>query len=475
MPQVARIFKLNGRSVLNPALLAESESTNRDWLRLANSISCPRGGQSGEAHFLVSSATLAALDLKSPITITCENEGAKVTWQKYYCIRTQAITAEASPSHWITLADRRSVVSMSTGTTGTMRYNLRDTPSSYIDYTTNGGTPWTWIEVIQQLWALLPAEAGFCPSFAFSGSTPENLVFDGMSAWDAINQVLTAIGCAVCLDPIAGTFSISVLSSADSIPSWQNRLLWNYRPQDLSVSTLPQKAAVFIPKLPDGSSAPFAAKPVIIKKPLFGGGLAGTEYVQADTFFWWDDNTALREARATEVGVALRWLLDPMANRWGKVYSGCMVAAPNSRITDVIWSSDGEYGFTTTLLYKPMPIDWPKLHVQGPDGARWIQYEIDSLSTPSSGPYTGLKVATVTIVGTSPGAERLIGDVVDVVDHSGCIFDESVMTGFTGWANEGVFLSLDSGADCDTMSPVHWVAFNRCCGPDTGNYATPCE
>jgi len=92
------------------------------------------------------------------------------------------------------------------------------------------------------------------------------------------------------------------------------------------------------------------------------------------------------------------------------------------------------------------------------DGTGWIEYVVDSQATATNGPYTGLVIATVTVKGGDN--QSLIETSVDVVDHSGCIFDEDV-TGFTGWAQWGIYLSLDSLAECDEYTPYHWAAHNR--------------
>lgn len=107
-------------------------------------------------------------------------------------------------------------------------------------------------------------------------------------------------------------------------------------------------------------------------------------------------------------------------------------------------------------------------------GGGVIEYKIDSTVIPTSGPYTGLVVATVTIHGAPCGREALIGTSAEVVDHSNELFDEPSMVGYTGWASEMVFLSLDATVPCDTMSPCHWAAINRVCSPDTGIYDEPC-
>jgi hypothetical protein len=115
------------------------------------------------------------------------------------------------------------------------------------------------------------------------------------------------------------------------------------------------------------------------------------------------------------------------------------------------------------------------LVLSGGGGGGTIEYKIESTVIPTSGPYTGLKVASVMIHGAPCGRESLVGTAAEVVDHSNELFDETSMAGYTGWAAEMVFLSLDATVECGTMSPCHWAAINRVCSPNTGTYAEPCE
>ena len=103
-----------------------------------------------------------------------------------------------------------------------------------------------------------------------------------------------------------------------------------------------------------------------------------------------------------------------------------------------------------------------------------IEYVIQTITTPTGGHYTGLRVATVVVKGGGNGA--LIDTEVDVVDHSGGLFDiAGNMTGYTGWATWAVYESLQPSIACDSLTPYHWAAINRVCDPDTGLYATPCS
>ena len=102
-----------------------------------------------------------------------------------------------------------------------------------------------------------------------------------------------------------------------------------------------------------------------------------------------------------------------------------------------------------------------------------IEYKITSLRIASGAvalekPYTGLWIATVVVKNGN-----LINTTVEVVDHSGCIFAAG-FANYTGWAHWDFYGSLEAAVACDTTTPFHWAAFNRCCDPNTGTYATPC-
>ena len=107
------------------------------------------------------------------------------------------------------------------------------------------------------------------------------------------------------------------------------------------------------------------------------------------------------------------------------------------------------------------------------DANEWIEYTITSLATAdgTDPDFVGLKKATVEVRGAAPAsALSLVGETVTVYDHSGCIFDEEDMEGYTGWALWGQYRTLDTSKDCDVLTPSHWAAINRCCAPDSGTY-----
>lgn len=60
------------------------------------------------------------------------------------------------------------------------------------------------------------------------------------------------------------------------------------------------------------------------------------------------------------------------------------------------------------------------------------------------------------------GHASIIGTTVDVIDHSGCIFDYEFadLEDVWVWGSWGV---AADASDPEKNAPCHWVADNRCC------------
>lgn len=105
----------------------------------------------------------------------------------------------------------------------------------------------------------------------------------------------------------------------------------------------------------------------------------------------------------------------------------------------------------------------------GGGGGGTIMGEITAMRTASGSgadaPYTGLKIATVTVTTAPCGLGNLVGTSVDIVDHSLCVLDlDNIdLIGLNMWGSQGVAESLASGAAEGELTPCHWCADDRCC------------
>lgn len=101
-----------------------------------------------------------------------------------------------------------------------------------------------------------------------------------------------------------------------------------------------------------------------------------------------------------------------------------------------------------------------------PTGGATIMGEITAVRTASGSggdaPYSGLKIATVTVITAPCDRAGLLGESVDIVDHSLCVLDLPTddLIGVNMWGSEGVAVSKE---DITEITPCHWCADDRCC------------
>jgi len=107
----------------------------------------------------------------------------------------------------------------------------------------------------------------------------------------------------------------------------------------------------------------------------------------------------------------------------------------------------------------------------GSGGGSSIEYIIIDIRTAGStgedAPYAGLRIATGVVQVAPCNRPDLLNTAVDIVDHSGCIFDlsDEDMINIWGWASERIAVSRDPEAEDGAITPCHWSADNRCCEP----------
>src|SRR5262249_11005897 len=126
-------------------------------------------------------------------------------------------------------------------------YNVRSADGSVrLAGTLNAGIAWTWQQVVQDLATALGIGT-LTPPFT-PDATPENLVFYGGWAWEALCDVLDRIACDVRYWPETDTFSVVRLGVADpGATGEQDRLedegerLWDADPIDPARAWRPEK------------------------------------------------------------------------------------------------------------------------------------------------------------------------------------------------------------------------------------------
>jgi len=108
-----------------------------------------------------------------------------------------------------------------------------ETSGDYVTETTNAGVPWTWTQVLTELWdevetafPTLIGSIGTVPDITDMTSKPENLRYEGVSAWEALNDACRRCGCAVVYDNVyADNFYIVRLGriGSEAVPQFHSQ------------------------------------------------------------------------------------------------------------------------------------------------------------------------------------------------------------------------------------------------------------
>jgi len=206
---------------LHPDALIEttvaSEWPQHYWRR-ANSYTCQRGFAPGVAYLLMAKRDVDAIDKNAAHTITFSAGAEYVRLVKMYFVKATCMSgliSETSP-YLVELRDCRVLCEM---TSYNKRINVRQslapigsetTPDLYYSESLNSGALWTWNTLVANIWTTMPSGVtATAPTFPVTPEgSPENLRFDGYSAWEALKVVLRVNQMTLAYDPSSGEFSI---------------------------------------------------------------------------------------------------------------------------------------------------------------------------------------------------------------------------------------------------------------------------
>jgi len=321
-----------GIPCIDPAQLREScvsRSIPTDsWWGKANSFAWGLGEKPGEGHILLRLADLDTIDLTTDHALEFANDaGANtdpVTLARITLIDAECVTPGAEGDEQAVfvckLNDRRFHLAR---IPVDKAYNLSSADGeSYLTQTKNGGSAWTWAQVVQDLWTALGL--GTAPSLPFTPhGTPENLTYYGGFAWRAINDVMNRIGCGIKYDPTADSFAFVRLGEVDAasdaaVASLKRNLkrVWDGYPVNPERGRRPEKVRVRFPRRPlptDGSSPWYT---VDVTLPAAAGVVSGT-YAQID-----DDLTALGATGTPSNSATLATRASERATDWARKQQG---------------------------------------------------------------------------------------------------------------------------------------------------------
>mgnify|MGYP007100061961 CR=1 FL=1 len=392
-----------GKSCLDPGTLVEHVDDQQlplDFWQRCNSYECPRGPEPGKAHFLLLRKDLDAINKNTFVEAIFRSDQATVTIPKLLFSKATCMSAGISPTdqdaaYWAEFVDSRHVLDMSTigsGTAGEGQYNVRcqavegaTSTDLYYSESLNGGSLWTWQTMLDNLWGKLPSTpAGSAPVLPYTpDGSPEGFRFIGVSAWQAIHEVLEKISCTTTYDPLQNLYGYIKLGSSQSSLSDQfarlaDRLLYSYWPVEDIAASVPATIRVFFHRYDEhfGTTVDTPRTGSAIMDPVYSvdkatgasGAIAGT------VVSLWDDlpalydlsgtltNSAALSTRATEVAANLVLAMTTGVARMRRMYSGCVdTILPGAEISRVIWRDYGDaQGMVTEMMNRPdEPMDQP--------------------------------------------------------------------------------------------------------------------
>jgi len=247
---------------------AEQGMPTQHFLGRANRFECRLGQDPGTGWLLMVQQDLSLLNLNGPHDLTFTSvdhlRARAIKLRNLQIVKYEVLLPgrldDPKAIVLVEIADRRRQYRQ---TAIDKAYNLRETPGgAYYSGTLNSGNPWTWAEMVGDIWSAV-GKLGVFPGLPFApNGQPDGWTFWGSSAWTALGQVLDRLQCKLALNPVADTFRIVRVGATDAaydaaLKARQDLLTWDDDPAEAVKGRIPEKVRVLFLKQPTqpGTSA----------------------------------------------------------------------------------------------------------------------------------------------------------------------------------------------------------------------------
>lgn len=376
---------LGGRPCLDASACREafeslppSSAVEGDWLRRANSFTCPLGAEPGRGRLLMLRGDLLALDLEDTHDLVFDDGRSRVTLRNLVIVRAAAALPSSRDNQqgavWVDVADRRHLAAR---TAIDAAYNLRSQPgedetgpiwyASTLDDSVNPSVLWSWEDMVNDIWDTV-GMLGDYPGLPFApDGDPEGFNFYGASAYNALNSVLGQLSCALKYDPIEDVFSVVQIGDTDAVADaalsdYDAARLWDDYDIESAIGRIPEKVVVHFRKhlwIPDtDGGSPWHTVEVEDADPL-PGVEAGTRALLYDGLpaSYDADGVLVNEAdiiaRADER--AADYFRHVRMSRLRRRFTGSIGNAgmlPGAQLKATVWHDLGD-GCCTEIAYYP--------------------------------------------------------------------------------------------------------------------------
>ncbi len=387
----------------------------------ANCFLSPLGEAPGRGWLLLSRASLNALTLDSLQSLVLTDDlGTTLTFHSLVYVTARnlmsGVVGDASALYLVEIADSRwrchnAIYSVPL----VKQYNVRAPAwgGVYYDDSRNAGSDWTWTTLITDVWNTMSAQLGTFPSLPVSpNGTPEGWIFNGEPAWQALNQLLWRVGCAVACDLTKSTaqYSIVQVGATDTVNS---SLITSVEAKGKRIADEEFIEAIR-GRVPYGVEVAFHRQqsdygterttPKDLTQwnqhAIYTVQVVGPDSASAEPGVYtllWDDLPALYDATGTLTNSAalstratersndyFRMLRTNGGTRLHKTYSGIYGFTPGSILKGVAWRESPEFGaFTTEIVRHPFRM------LRSDDAGQWMPSGQGVGSTQLQAPFWG--------------------------------------------------------------------------------------
>lgn len=377
----------DARSVIKDRVRFRRDSL--DSLERANSFYCPVGRWSFRGWVLLPRYEYDKLDKYSTAlqlnignTTSPDNVGTlkNLSIVQARCV-TRGLVTDPNALYLVELTDPRGILSNEWFQfPATTQYNIRVPayPQTFHPSSMNSGTTWTWTTMVQNLWQSMPL-LGTWPGLPnVPSSTPEGFWFPGVSAWEALCEVLDHLGMAVaCNLTSANPYTIIDVGATDATftaiqTRWATNLEDDLEYIDTGAGRVPKTVVVLFKR----RNATYGTEETVRYdslqwdmtpyyslsiSPAAYASATGTHYLWSDFTVRYDqDGSPLAADMATATTIAtdrVTQYYDRITGVMDQTYAGALPFVTGSMVGGICWKQDNRErsGWRTHIVRGPNP------------------------------------------------------------------------------------------------------------------------
>lgn len=254
------------------------------------------------------------------------------------------------------------------------QYNMRSPayPQSYYSGSLNSGIAWTWSTMLSSIWTSMSLLSSFPGLPVIPTGTPENYDFTGVSAWDALCEMLRHLGLMIACDLTSSSPFTIVSDGADDAVFTAKQTLYNNRLEedlawlDVGSGRVPKTVVVYFRYRTEqyGQEETVRGDSLqLVSNQLYSISVATAFTLATGIHFLHDDFTIRRDydgvtntndvATAAIIAVErVQQYMDIVYNRttgnMTQVYAGALPFTTGSQVDSVCWQQT-KTGWRTTI------------------------------------------------------------------------------------------------------------------------------